>query len=70
MSSELVNEAGPPPALMSLSPRGGPRERREKKAQHERDAELNKLTVRARLAAVTARELTVHTHGDIPTAHR
>lgn len=39
--------------------------RREKKAQQERDAELDKLTVRARLAAVTARELTVPTLADI-----
>jgi hypothetical protein len=34
---------------------------RERKAQRERDAELDKLTIHARLAAVTARELTVAT---------
>jgi hypothetical protein len=46
---------------MSLSSHEWPRGRRERKAQRERDAELDKLTVRARLAAVTARELTVAT---------
>lgn len=44
---------------MSLSAGGGPSGlRREKKAQRERDAELDNLTVRARLATVGARKLT------------
>jgi hypothetical protein len=50
---------------MSLSSHEWPRGRREKKAQQERDAELDKLTVRARLAAVTVRELTVPTLTEI-----
>jgi low affinity Fe/Cu permease len=42
---------------MSLSAGGGPRTRRARKAQRELDAELDKLTVRARLATVSARHL-------------
>jgi hypothetical protein len=45
----------PPPARSSLSRRRGTGARREKKAQQERDAELDKLTVRARLAVYLRR---------------
>jgi rubrerythrin len=48
----------PPRGIMSLSWRGDPRWGRERKAQRERDAELDKLTVQARLATVGARKLT------------